>query len=285
MRGKFGRTYRLDVFKPDGTQITIEPPFTLKFGLVRNTLASANKASLEIINLGPQTRNQIFKDRFTIAEYWQVQLQAGYNNRLHQIFTGNIYEAFSVKEQGSTEWKTTLDCFDGLNAIQNGFTSITVKKNTPKENYLKQVVNDMPNVIAGLFGAPAQGQSPRGKALMGQSSEILSKETGGKFFIDKETVNILDDNEVLPGSVIKLDPDDLLSTPRRREAFLDVQVLFQPQVQIGRIYEIESLESRYNGQYKIVGFNHAVEISQAASGSAMTTLSLYFGAEGLQEVA
>lgn len=283
MQGKFGRTYRLDVFTPSGKQITVEPPFSIKFGVTRNTLASANRASIESINLGPQTRNQIFKDRFSITEYWQVQLQAGYNNRLHEIFTGNIHEAYSVKDK--TEWKTSLDCFDGMNAIQNGFTSITVEKNTPKQNYLKQIINDMPNVVSGILGSPAEGESPRGKAFMGQSSSILSQETDGKWFIDKEKLNILADEEVLPGSVIKLDPDDLLSTPRRREAFLDMQVLFEPQVQIGRVYEIESLEARYNGQYKIVGFNHNVEISGASSGSAITTLSLYFGTEGLQEAA
>jgi len=283
MQGKFQRTYRLDVFTPAGKQITIEPPFTIKFGLTRNTLASANRATIKVINLGPQTRNQIFKDRFSIADYWQVQLQAGYNNRLHEIFTGNIHEAYSLKEK--TEWKTTLDCFDGMNAIQNGFSSLTVEKNTPKQNYFKQIINDMPNVIAGVLGSPAQGQSPRGKALMGQSSELLIQESGGKFFIDKEKVNILENIEIIPGDVIKLDPDDLLSTPRRREAFLDIQVLFEPQVQIGRVYEIESLEPRYNGQYKIVGFTHNVEISGASSGSAITTLSLYFGAEGLQEAA
>lgn len=282
MQGKFQRTYRFDVFTPSGKQITIEPPFSIKFEVTRNTLASANRATIELVNLGPATRNQIFKDRFSISEYWRVQLQAGYNNRLHEIFTGNILEAYSLKEK--TEWKTTLDCFDGMDAIQNGFTSITVQKNTPKQNYLKQIINDMPNVLAGLLGSPAQGESPRGKALIGQSSELLTQETGGKYFIDKETVNILADNEVLPGSVIKLDPDDLLSTPRRREAFLDLQVLFEPQVQIGRVYEIESLEARYNGQYKIVGFNHNVEISGATAGSAITTLSLFFGAKGLQEV-
>lgn len=284
MRGKFGRTYRLDVFNPIGKRITVEPPFTIRFSITRNTLASANRATIEIINLGPQTRNQIFKDRFTINTYWQVQLQAGYNNRLHEIFTGNIYEATSNKPQGSTEWITTIDCFDGLHAIQNGHTSATFEKNTPKTTIIEKVVDNMNNLLVGALGSPAQGQSPRGKALMGQSYDILNQEAGGKVFIDKEKVNILANNEVLRGDIIKLDPDDLLSTPRRREAFLDVQVLFQPQVQVKRVYEIESLEPRYNGQYAIMGFNHNVEISGAAAGQAITTLSLYFGAEGLQEV-
>lgn len=283
MRGKFGRTYRLDVFNPSGKRITVKPPFTIRFNLTRNTLSSANRGTIEIINLGPATRNQIFKDRFTINTYWQVQLQAGYNNRLHEIFTGNIYEAYSLKE--GTEWKTTIDCFDGMHAIQNGHTSMTVEKNTPKETIIKKVAADMENLVVGVLGSPAQGESPRGKSLMGQSSNVLTQLVDGQWFIDKEKLNVLKNIEVLPGAVIKLDPDDLLSTPRRREAFLDMQVLFEPQVQVGRVYEIESLEARYNGQYKIVGFNNNVEISGAVAGQAITTLSLYFGADGLQEAA
>ena len=142
----------------------------------------------------------------------------------------------------------------------------------------------MPNVIAGFLGSPAKGTAPRGKALIGQSSAILSTETDDKYFIDRETVNVLNDNEVIPGDVISLDPDDLLGTPRRREAFLDVPTLFEPQLNIGNVYDIQSIEARYNGQYKIIGFNHNVMISSASAGNAITNLSLYFGADGLQEV-
>lgn len=281
MRGKFNRTYKLEIFTPAGKQLIIQPPFSIQFNINRNTLSSANKADITIYNLGRETRNQIYKDRFSITEYWRVKLSAGYGNRLHDIFIGNIYEAYSSKQK--TEWITKLDCFDGMDAIQNGFTSKTIDKDTPKQNILKSIINDMPNVISGALGQPAEGSSPRGKALIGQSSSLLSQETGDKYFIDNETVNVLNDNETIKGAVIKLDPDDLLSTPKRREAFLDVSTLFQPQVQLGRIYEIESLEARYNGQYKIVGFNHNVTISGAAAGQAITNLSLYFGAEGLQE--
>lgn len=282
MFGKFGRTYQLDIFNPSGKQITITPPFSIRFNLIRNTLASANRATIQVINLPPQVRNQIYKDRFSITDYWRVQLRAGYNNRLHEVFTGNIYEAYHNKVK--TEWISTIDCFDGMDAIQNGFTSITVEKNTPKQTYVRRLITDLPNITAGILGIPAQGEgSPRGKSLMGQTISLIAEETGGKYFIDNETIHILEEIEVLPGPVIRLDPDDLLTTPRRREAFLDFQALFQPQVKIGRVYEIDSLEARFNGQYKIVGFNHNVLISGAESGSAITTLSLYFGAEGLQE--
>ena len=282
MQGKFGRNYRLDIFTPQGKQITIAPPFSIQFSINRNTLASANKGSMTLYNLAPNTRNQIYKDRFSITEYWRISLNAGYGDRLHNVFTGNIFEAYSYKQ--GTEWITSLDCFDGMDAIQNGFTSMTVEADTPKENILSNIVNDMPNVIKGLFGSIAEGEAPRGKSLMGQSSAVLSQETDDKYFIDNEIVNILNDSEVLPGAVISLDPDDLLGTPRRREAFLDLPTLFEPQVKIGKVYNIESLEARYNGQYKIMGFTHNVTISSAAAGQATTNLSLYFGADGLQEV-
>lgn len=282
MRGKIGRNYRLDITTPAGKQITIEPPFSLYLDITRNTLASANRGTFTIYNLGPATRNQIYKDRFSITEYWQVRLWAGYGNRLHEVFTGNMYEGYSDKQ--GKDWITVLDCFDGMNAIQNGFMSETIQAGTPNGNIFSRIIDNMPNVVAGLFGTLEKGEAPRGKALIGQASDILSTETGGNYFIDKETVNILTDEEVLPGEVVLLDSDQLLTTPKRREAFIDVKTLFEPQVQIGQVYEIDSLQARYNGQYKIVGFHHVGMISESVGGTLTTDLSLYFGAEGLQEV-
>ena len=282
MIGKFGRNYRLDIFTPSGKQITIELPFTVQFSVVRNTLASANTGSFTIYNLGEVTRNQIFKDRFSVTEYWRIRFWAGYGNRLHEVFTGNALEAFSYKE--GSNWVTKLDCFDGMDAIQNGFTSTTIQKGTQNTDIFSRIIDDMPNTVKGLFGSLGEGSAPRGKVLLGQSTDILNTETDGKFFIDRETVNVLTDEEVISGDVVSLDPGQLLSTPRRREAFLDVTTLFEPQVQVGQVYEITSLESRYNGQYAIKGFSHNGIISSGVNGDARTDLSVWFGASGLQEV-
>ena len=71
MRGKFQRNYKLDIFTPAGVQITVQPPFSIAFNISRNTLSSANKGDITIYNLGQATRNQIYKDRFSITEYWR----------------------------------------------------------------------------------------------------------------------------------------------------------------------------------------------------------------------
>lgn len=278
---KFQRNYRLEITNPQGKKITINPPFTLMFALTRNTLASANRCSIKIYNLGKNTRSQIYKDRYSTTDYWKVSLRAGYGNSLKEVFAGNIYEANSTKEK--VDWITTIDCFDGLDAIQNGFTARTVNQGTSTKEILKGIINDMPNVISGFFGSKAEGEAPRGQVLIGQSANILNEISEGNYFIDNETVNVLTDDETIKGSVIVLDSNQLLATPKRQDTFLSVPILFLPEAKVGAVCEINSLEEIYNGQYKVMGFTHNVTISQAIPGEARTELQLYYGANGLQE--
>ena len=279
---KFQRNYKLSITTPTGKVITITPPFTLMFSLTRNTLSSANRCQLKIYNLGKNTRSQIYKDRYTTADYWRVSLRAGYGNNLKEIFSGNIYEATSSKEK--VDWITNIDCFDGLDAIQNGFTNQTIVKNTSVKDILQTVISDMPNIVSGFFGSPSEGESPRGQVLIGQSASIINDITQGQYFIDNETINVLSDNEVIKGKVLVLDSNQLLATPKRQDTFLTVPILFLPEAQVGIVCEINSLEEIYNGQYKVMGFTHNVTISQAVAGEARTELQLYYGANGLTEV-
>lgn len=275
------RTFAIQIFTPSRSLITIEPPFTIECSITRNTLASTNSISLTIYNLAPKTRARIYKDRYALAEYWQMIVWAGYSN-LSKVFQGNIYEAMSFKE--GTDWITQIEGFDGLSAVQNGFTSRTVGADVPRQNIMRDVITDMPNVIAGIFGAPSQGDSPRGQVLLGNSAQVLGELSEGQYFIDNEIVNIVDSEELIGGDVVLLDQDQLLGTPRRRETFIDVEVLFLPEVQIGHAAEIRSQERIYNGQYKIMGFKHSLQISESVSGSATTSLNLYAGAAGLRRV-
>lgn len=276
------RSYEIQILTPDRELITIRPPFSINFKIVRNTLASANTIKLNIFNLSPKTRNRIFKDRYSIAEYWQLVVRAGYE-RLETVFQGNIYESISYKGQGSTEYVTIIDGFDGLNGIQNGFTSTSIESGTPQTSVINGIIKDMPNIVKGIFGKPTEGTNDRGKVLMGKSADVLTEEVEGQYFIDNETLNIIEDDEYLPGQVLLLDQNQLLSTPKRRDTLLDVEVLFVPEAKIGLLCEVRSSNEVYNGQYKTMGFTHDVTISNAEGGVAKTILSLYAGAAGLRE--
>lgn len=278
---KFGRTYLVQILTPQKELVEIAPPFSVEFDITRNTLASTNTANLTIYNLGPSTRNRIFKDRYSFSDYWQLIIWAGYD-RLEKVFQGNIYQAMSYKQR--TDWITEIEGYDGLDAVQNGFTARTVPADTPKQDVLTQVISDMPNVLAGFFGSPAEGQSGRGQTLVGNSAQIIEDITGGNTFIDNEIIHVIDRDEVFSDRAILLDQEQLFMTPKRRDTFLDVDLLFLPTAAIGQVAEVRSREEIYNGQYKIVGFKHMVQISSASAGDAKTSLNLDAGAAGLREV-
>ena len=278
---KFGRTYLIQILTPQNDLIEIAPPFSVEFEIQRNALASVNSASLTIYNLGPRTRSRIYKDRYTLVEYWQLVIWAGYKT-LSKVFQGNIYEAQSFKQ--GTDWHTKIDAFDGLQGVQNGYTSVTVAADTPRLDIFNRAIDDMPNIIAGFFGTRSEGSTDRGQTLMGPSVAVLDEQTDGNYFIDNEIAHVLDRDEIIGDTVLLLDSEQLLATPKRRETFIDVEILFTPEPQIGHGAEIRSREAIYDGQYKIIGFSHSVQILGSAGGSAVTKFALDAGAEGLRQV-
>jgi hypothetical protein len=304
-KDRFFRSYEINIKCPSGTLFTIKPPFSMNAQITRNTLATANKCNLTIYNLSSTTRAQLYKDRYAFTQYWQIIIKAGYTGGythynfnaqqqfiLPTVFQGNIYQCSSQKN-GNT-WETTFECFDGGYAIQNGFTSQTFTKGTDIATMLRTVISDMPNAITGILSNSYTGTTQRGKTLFGQSSDILTQETQGGWFIDNETINVLKNNECISSEVILLDLSRLRNTPKKRETFVDCDCLFFPEVQIGKICQLYSPEDLGTpplngdpyrrilyGQYKIMGITHNINISSADCGEATTTLSLYYGSEGI----
>lgn len=278
---RFIRDYEIQIRNPQNELITIRPPFSIKFNIKRDTLASTNKTSLAILNLNLTNRAKLYKDRFTFTEYWQMIIKAGYEKQI-ELFRGNLYEAYSYKQ--GTEWYTQIEAYDGQYALQNGFTSTTIQKNTSQENVISTVIKDFPNILKGVIGTPGEGENKRGKVLFGQTKDIVNEETKGKWFIDKETFNAIDDDEIISNEIISLDSQLLKTTPKRRDTFLDCDCLFFPEAEIGYFCQLDSQFQIFNGQYKIVGFQHDFTYSGAECGDASTKLSIYAGARSLQVV-
>lgn len=280
---KFQRNYEITIQNPSGDTLVIRPPFTAKIQVSRSTNSSVNQSTVTLYNLSKNTRNAIYKDRYEIITYWQMIIRAGYGKKLYTIFQGNITQSQSTKQ--GTDWVTTIKASDGMYAVQNGITSQSIAANTPNVNVLTTVIKDFPNIAAGVFGSIAGGETSRGQVYFGSTSDILDDFTGGNYFIDGEKVNVLTDEEVIASlPVILLDGRQLLQTPQRSETFINVSILFEPSVNIGGFAEVRSSEAVYNGQYKIMGIDHNITISESVAGAAETSLSLYAGAQALQGV-
>lgn len=285
---KFGRTYlaTIQVGERVGTKVpsvVVRYPLTMEFDVVRNTLASSNTGHFRFFNLKPDTRAQLFHDRNSTTVFRHIVVQAGYESEspLPIIFRGNIIQASSYR--AGVNWITEIEAFDGGDAILNGTVSTTAPAGTPIQNLLKTLIASMPNVA---LGAVSEFQEPNSRAITldGNSWQIASgiaADNRALAFVDNERANVIKNSEYIPGieSIALISSaTGLLQTPRRFDALLEADILFEPRLAIGQHVQLESLETVYNGEYVVMGIHHAGVISGAVGGSATTKVSFNLGA-------
>ena len=292
---KFQATYRVTVYNQDGTVIIgaheekddegnvkliqDQARLTCHFTVTRGILSDSNKCTIQIYNLAPTTRAKIFQDAFQInQEKWKfVKLEAGYGDDLTPIFMGRILQAYSFRKGGQTDIITeiqaqALDMFDCQ-------ASYTFEAGTTYKEALQTIVSgSMPNVKIGNIGN-LDGTFQTPTTFDGNAMENISKLSGGNAFVDNDQLNVLMSNEVIDVPVpVVTQANGLLDTPNRRDANLEVKMLFEPSLIVGQLMEIQSgVQSDFNGQFKVMGFTHDCTISGAEAGTRTTTVNLYIG--------
>ncbi len=291
---KFQRIYKMTVQISDTEAIEVDYPLTLVLDVSRNTLASANKGHFQLYNLKPDTRLKIFHDRYDTLTYRQIRLQAGYKDEspLPIIFQGNIIQASSYRS--GTNWITEIEAFDGGFGILNGQVSQTVPAGWDLPKIIKAALGGLPNVKVGAIGDLEQ-QNSRGITMMGNAWDVANRIASGQdavAFIDNEQANLLKKNEYIAdagGIVLISSATGLLQTPRRFDARIDVEILFEPRLAVGQIVQLESQEKIFNqfnnGRYQVIGITHRGTISGAVSDRMTTIASLWLGTSQLQAVA
>lgn len=264
----------------DGKVIIVQEPAKLscQFNVKRGVLSDSNQATIQIKNLASSTRERIFQDAFTYdPQKWKyVHLEAGYGDKLSMIFRGRILQAYSHKAGGQTDIITeiqaqALDIFDCQ-------SSHTFEAGTTFKDAAQTLANDLPNVVLGNVGE-LEGTFKTATTFDGNTLEQLNKLTGGHAFVDNGQLNILMNNEVLDVPVpVITDENGLLDTPMRRDANLEVKMLFEPSLMVGQLLEIKSnIAPNFNGQYKVLDFSHDCLISGSEAGTRITTVNLWIG--------
>lgn len=283
---KFQRDYLFSVQgNQDRTQYyTVQPPLTIEFDIVRNTFASANTGRFRIYNLSETIRRNLYHVRYDITEndYQRVQMFAGYktSKQLPMVFLGNVFTA-STKRAG-TDWITDIEAFDGGVGMLTGQISLTRPKGWSTEEILRTLVGVMPFIKFGAVGDISVSNT-RGISMAGNAWDVFKRLVGdGSSFIDMQNAYGLREGEYLvkPGQVeLILGPHNIIGTPRRIGAIIEVDLVFEPGAFVGQAVTIESLETVYNGTYQLRGIRHRGTISEAICGEAITTLSLWVGTQ------
>lgn len=285
---KFGRRYQLQVGTESGSTLTIELPFTIEFDITRNTLTSANVCQIRVYNLSLRNRNQLRFNSTNYGEYRPVVLRAGYGDNLATIFTGNVSQAWSVRE--GVNFITQIECYDGGFAFVNGKTSTQFPANTAQRDVIVNLARSLPYVKLGAIGE-YPGSLSRGNSYSGNTVDILRELTGGGFFIDSGKAYALSTDEYIettyPPLVINA-KSGLLGTPVLERSIVRFDMLFEPSLNVAFRIKLESLtelnfnaDSNFNGIYKVTSVKHRGMISEAVCGSVITTGEFFFTKLGL----
>jgi len=284
---KFQRHYTLKVQTISGNEVVITDPLTLDFAVKRDLLASANTGNFKIHNLGLPTRQKIYKDPFDLRVYKFVQVYAGYDQQ-SLIFRGNITSAMSCRAEGSTSVLTEIVGFDGGFAYSNAFSNFTLAAGTSRQSVISRLQTDLKSQGRIDIGPAStfDGVYQRGRTIMGPTAEILKTETNGNFNIDNEKSFCMKQNDCINGNILTIQSSTgLLGSPRKFEALIIVEILFEPRLVMNQIVQlISTVNPQYNGIYKVYGIEHTGTISGAVGGKCKTTVSL-FNASGLKVIA
>lgn len=272
--------------------ITFPPDLTVEFQISRNFLGSSQEAMFRVSNLAPATRQLVVKDAYALTEFRAIQFRAGKwdDDSLALCFNGFVRYAGTQRRSGATDVVTEIAAYDGGMAIANGFTSQSVAAGVG----VKQVITDLARTLPRISGTPIVGDFPgvnyRGKALFGNTWNLLLQESGNLATIDNNQVKVLQTTEgIVADAAAKLpvisSESGLLGTPRRSQTQLEVDILFEPRLTVGQLIELRSpVNPLYNGTYKVAGFTHRGVISPAQGGQATSTVTLFFGDEEFKRV-
>jgi hypothetical protein len=278
---KFGRRYQLIVQTNDGLTITIENPFTIEFDITRNNFSSANTATFRIFNLGQTVRNRILKNQNDIGNLKTVVFKAGYGENIPTLLYGNVVEAFSVRE--GVNFITEIRAFDGGAAYGNAKTNRQFGPGVSYREIIQSVISDLApfGITPGAIGSfPGNTTSIRGTSYSGVTIDILSRDlVPGAFFIDNGKANCLNQDEYIDGQTfIITSATGLLGTPIREASFLNIDILFEPQLFVGQLVKLDSSTgANYNSTYKVISLKHRGMISDAVCGNAVTSVGVLAG--------
>jgi hypothetical protein len=111
---------------------------------------------------------------------------------------------------------------------------------------------------------------------LGDPITILNQMSGDRTYIDSGNVYILKDTDVLTGDLIKVDDDNgLIGTPKYFNLKVDVEMIFEPRIKPSQLIELDAyFEDRFNGFYKVVGFNHKGVISGSVGGECKSAITM-----------
>lgn len=245
---RFNRTYQLAVQVSDDKAVVIGQPLRVVFTVDKSNTTSLNKANIKIYNLKPENRLALVKDSDQKKKIG-VELLVGYSGQNERIFKGTVHIGQNSRE--GPDMVTTLECQDGGYDFRYGFTSRTVPAG---KDPLDEILKDMPDTKKGAITKERPIAMTRPRVLVGNSYKTIGRTMKGqRWFVDDETLNVINDDEVVSDQIPIVEAaSGLVNTPAREEKKVTLQTMLNPALRVGGLFELKSTTAPHlNGIYKI----------------------------------
>lgn len=273
---EIGHRDKNNAFIPEET-LEISYPFTCQMDINLGTSQMSNTAVFQFYNLSRNDQTRLWLDIFNAGKkYIYMQFYAGYDKNMPLIFAGILHECTSEKPSGSTEWITQMEVLDGGMLLQYGFMNVTYSKGTQLSDIINIATKGLKNAELGYI-TPEILTLQNDRTFIGQTMDLLGREYGGyQIFINKGEINILGDNDVIPGQIqVLTDETGLLGSPKRAGNYVVCDMIFEPQIHSGQAITLLSDSLVWENQtYQIVNVQHKGTISPRTCGKLITTATL-----------
>lgn len=260
--------------------VTVTYPTTLNLNLSVGSYNTPSSAHLQFVNLSKQIQGKLWRDVFVNNAVKDItfNLYAGYGNSLSLAYMGYIDECISYRQSGSTEWLTEIKAIpSGGSIYQNGLVNATFVKGTETSDILQYMLNQNGTVKLGCLSFSLDKPIAKNHTYIGQPMDLIGRNFSNyRIFIDNNELHILGNNEVIANErLIITDETGLLGSPKRANAFLEIDMVFEPQASLGRLATLKSQSMpQFNKDYSIISIKHYGTISPTKSGTLITSLTL-----------
>lgn len=266
-------------------KLTISYPLTLNLSISSGMAGSCNEGRFQFYNISPDVRKALWRDNYNIgSKIILMTLRAGYGSDIPIVFMGFVQNCISYKDSGSTEWKTEIQAFEGGFLFQYGFINSTYIAGTSYADILNDMTSKDPQTKLGYISKDL-GALEADKTFIGQTMDVLQREFEGyDIFINKGELNVLSNKDALPAAIPLLTSSSgLLGSPRRSGFYTEVDMLFEPELEIGQVVSLKSeLMPELNQTYKIIQIQHNGVISGVTSGDLTSNITLFLPDEDVE---
>lgn len=196
------------------------------------------QADITVTNLSNATANRIRN------EYKEVYLEAGYEGNSAEIFRGEVIQVRGPGRETPTDTYLNIQAAASQRAHSYAVVNKTLAAGHTFRDQVDAVLEAMKpfGVTAGYIADLGNVRMPRGRAMFGMARNQLRAicmTVGASWFISGTKLNIVKNNESLPGEAVVLNSNTgMIGMPVQTIEGVEARCLLNPRLKVGGLVQI-----------------------------------------------